>query len=549
MCKDLESRQLAAERFDGAGRGIENESVTETEKNIEIGRTAEAGRGTGEQKDIENEGAKEARQAVNKEKTIVVIPVGASADDVVGLRRADRLDTHGNGYRSRGMAGAGSGYGNGNAAEGGGSRQNRIRVAAYCRVSTDEERQLDSFENQVEHYTAVINENKRWELAKVYSDEGISGCSTRSRKGFLSMIEDCEQGRIDLIITKSISRFARNTQDSLNYTRKLRDMGIGIIFEKEGINTLESSGELLLTLFSCFAQEESRSISENTTWGIRSRFKQGIPHLNAEVLLGYDKDSSGKLVINEEQAATVRRIFRMFLEGFSLRAIASELNRCEVPGVHGEARWCAVTISRMLQNEKYKGALLMQKTYTVNYLTKHQAVNRGQREQYYIEDDHEPIIDPDEWEAVQQEIERRRLFREEHGLRGMYGSGGSAFYSKLFCRSCGARMQRIYRAGVRKPYWECGGCGRHLTDAALKEAFCQTFNRIIKNRELRMSRWNEMIVSGSALERLRARQMIEISMEGCIAFEIHELTQAVLQEAWCEEDGNIVSFTFLSGDR
>ena len=472
-----------------------------------------------------------------KEQKVVVIP--AAAD------RLEKRNGRPPGSVAHGPGGTRSGRKCGKEPE-----ADRVRVAAYCRVSTDEERQLDSFENQVEHYTAVFSENKRWELVHVYSDEGISGCSTRSRKGFLSMIEDCECGKIDLIITKSISRFARNTQDSLSYTRKLKDMGIGIIFEKEGINTLESSGELLLTLFSCFAQEESRSISENTTWGIRSRFRQGIPHLNAEVIMGYDKDESGRLVINKEQAETVRQIFRMYLEGFSLRAIASELNRCNVPGVHGEARWCAVTISRMLQNEKYKGSLLMQKTYTVNYLTKHQAVNRGQCEQYYIEDDHEPIIDPDEWEAVQQETERRRQFREKHGIRGLYGRGDSAFYSKLFCSRCGSRMQRIYRAGVRKAFWECGACGCRLSDAKLREAFCRAINEITENRTSHIPEWDNAAETGTALQRLRAKQMKQITAEGKIAFEIPELTRAVLQEAWLlsGDENAEIRFIFLSGN-
>ena len=184
------------------------------------------------------------------------------------------------------------------------------------------------------------------------------------------MIADCEAGLIDLVITKSISRFARNTQDSLNYTRLLKDMGIGIYFEKEGINTLESSGELILTLFSCFAQEESRSISENTAWGIRSKFKQGIPHLNVDNILGYDKGDDGRLIINERQAKTVRRVYSMFLEGYALNRIASILNIEGIPGVRGEARWCGVTIKRMLENEKYKGSKKKKKTFTANYLIK-----------------------------------------------------------------------------------------------------------------------------------------------------------------------------------
>ena len=288
-------------------------------------------------------------------------------------------------------------------------KRKKLRVAAYCRVSTDEERQLGSFENQIDYFTKLIHDNQTYELVKIYSDEGISGTSVRKRDGFKTMIEDCEKGEIDFVITKSISRFARNTQDSLNYTRKLKDMGIGIYFEKEGINTLESSGELLLTLFSCFAQEESRSISENTAWGIRSKFQQGIPHLNTEVLLGYDKGEDGTLVINEQQAETVRRIYRMYLEGYALNRIASILNRDGVVGTHGEAKWCGSSISRLLQNEKYKVALLMQKTFTVNYLTKQHIRNTGQLAQYYIEDNHPPIIPPEEWEATQEKSVDERL--------------------------------------------------------------------------------------------------------------------------------------------
>ena len=224
-----------------------------------------------------------------------------------------------------------------------GESHRKLRVAAYCRVSTDEEKQLGSFENQIEFFTRLINENSKYELVRVYHDEGISGTTARRRSGFMEMIRDCEADIFDYILTKSISRFARNTQDSLKYTRELKEMGIGIYFEKEGLNTLESSGELLLTLFSCFAQEESRSISENTAWGIRSKFKQGIPHLNTDIILGYDKNGDGSLVINEEQAAVVRRIYHAFLEGYSLNGIAAVLNREGIKGVHGEAKWCGTT--------------------------------------------------------------------------------------------------------------------------------------------------------------------------------------------------------------
>lgn len=420
-----------------------------------------------------------------------------------------------------------------------GSGRERLRVAAYCRVSTEEEQQLGSFENQIDNYTRQITGNKNYELVRIYSDEGISGCSTKSRKGFRALIEDCEAGLIDLVITKSISRFARNTQDSLNYTRKLRDMGIGIYFEKEGISTLESSGELLLTLFSCFAQEESRSISENTAWGIRSRFKQGIPHLNVKIILGYEKDEEGRLVIFEEQAVTVRRIYRMFLEGFSLHAIADVLNCESIPGVRGEPRWCATTITRLLENEKYKGSMLMQKTYTTNYLTKRHARNTGQLEQYYIEQNHPAIIDPEEWEAVQQEIARRREFRKKHRLRDLNGGRTSAFQSRFFCRKCASSMQWVYRRGMKTAYWLCECCGRKIQNNDLRERFCEEFNRIVEEREKYLSVWMRKLATGTALEKVRARQMIEITAGGKILYEVPELTRAILQEAWVETGGQM----------
>lgn len=419
----------------------------------------------------------------------------------------------------------------------------KLRVAAYCRVSTDEEKQLDSFDNQVDYFTKLIDSNKKYELAAIYSDEGISGCSTRRRSGFRSMIQACEEGKIDLIITKSISRFARNTQDSLNYTRKLKDMGIGICFEKEGINTLESSGELLLTLFSCFAQEESRSISENTSWGIRSKFRQGIPHLNAKVLLGYDKDESGNLVINQEQADIVRRIYREFLEGFSLTMIAGRLNKDGVPGVYGRPRWCANTISRILSNEKYKGALLMQKTFTANYLTKQCLKNTGQLNQYYVEHAHPAIIDPELWEAAQQEIIRRQTFIREHNLRGMFGAGAdSPFYARLFCAHCSLTMQRVYHKGVSKPYWSCIRCGAQIAEEDLRSKFCSAFNHLVQHR-------SDIIQHDETpLEKLRTRQILDITAGGTIPYEVPELTRTILQEARLHEDNNI-TFTLLSGDK
>lgn len=428
-----------------------------------------------------------------------------------------------------------------------GRKERKLRVAAYARVSTDEERQLGSFENQIEYFTNMITGQREYELVQIYSDEGISGCSTKSRAGFRTMIADCEAGKIDLVITKSISRFARNTQDSLNYTRRLKEKGIGVYFEKEGINTMESSGELLLTLFSCFAQEESRSISENTAWGIRSKFQQGIPHLNVENLLGYEKDEEGKLVIHEGQASIVRRIFRMYLEGFSLNAIARSLNRDQIKGVRSEVKWCATTVGRILENEKYKGALLMQKTYTTNYLTKRNSKNTGQLAQYYIERNHPAIIPTVEWEAVQQEIMRRRAFRLKYRLRGLGTGGGSPFLSKLFCEECERAMRWVFPKGMKRACWLCPECGRRIDHEKLRSLFCNVFNSIVLRREEYLPHWEEKIRSGSALERVRARQMAEITAEGSILYEVPELTQAIMQEVWMEQDDR-VRFVFCSGD-
>ena len=280
-----------------------------------------------------------------------------------------------------------------------------LRVAAYCRVSTDHDDQLDSLENQISHYLEYIRLRPDYELVEIYSDSGISGTSTKKRSGFMRMISDAHNGQMDMIITKSISRFARNTADCLKYMRELRSLGIPVFFEKENINSMDSSGELLFTILSSLAQEESRNISENTTWGIRANFKRGKPHLNVKQLMGYEKDEKGDLVIDERQAAVVRRIYREFLDGKLPLEIAKELNREGVCGVHGRPCWAAVTIIRMLKNEKYVGDLLMQKTYTKDFMGKVQIKNSGEVEQYYIRDNHPAIISRQEWDLAQQMLD------------------------------------------------------------------------------------------------------------------------------------------------
>ena len=418
-------------------------------------------------------------------------------------------------------------------------RGKKTRVGAYCRVSTDHEDQEGSFKNQVEYYTKLINTTPGWELAGIFADEGISGTGTKKREGFMEMIAACEDGRVDLVITKSISRFARNTQDSLNYSRKLKNLGIPIIFEKESINTMEASGELMFTILSSLAQEESRNISENTAWGIRSKFQQGIPHINTEFLLGYDKDDNGNLIINEAQAVVVRRIYREFLEGWTLSEISRRLNAEGVPGVHGKANWYPCTIERMLQNEKHVGDLLMQKTFTADFLTKVQVENNGDLEQYFIKDDHPAIIPREDWEAVQLELTRREAFRKRHRIHTTGSSTYDRFYSRVFCASCGGRFFRKNWKGNRAAFWKCENAEKkkgHTCDAeivreeTLRTAVVAAWNNIVDHRKEHLPAWEKAATKGDALQRYRARMMIAITAEGPLDAEIPEITRSVLEE-------------------
>ena len=240
----------------------------------------------------------------------------------------------------------------------------KIKVAAYCRVSTDQEEQLSSYENQVNYYREFISKHEEYELVDIYADEGISATNTKKRDAFNRLIQDCRAGKVDRILVKSISRFARNTLDCIKYVRELKELGVGVTFEKENIDSLDSKGEVLLTILSSLAQDESRSISENATWGIRKKFERGEVRVNTTKFMGYDKDENGRLIINPGQAETVKFIYEKFLEGYSPESIAKYLNDNEIPGWTGKANWYPSAIQKMLQNEKYKGDALLQKTFT-----------------------------------------------------------------------------------------------------------------------------------------------------------------------------------------
>jgi len=254
----------------------------------------------------------------------------------------------------------------------------RKRVAAYARVSTEQEEQANSYEAQIDYYTKHIKAKAEWDFAGIYTDEGISATSTKKRDGFNRMIADALAGKIDLILTKSVSRFARNTVDTLTTVRRLKDKGIEVYFEKENIFTMDSKGELLITIMSSLAQEESRSISENVTWGKRKSFQDGKLIMPYKSFLGYTKGLDDKPIIVPEEAAIVRRIYRLFMEGKTVNTIARILTKERIPTPRNKSRWYGSTVKSILTNEKYKGDALLQKTYGVNFLTKERKPNMGE---------------------------------------------------------------------------------------------------------------------------------------------------------------------------
>ena len=343
--------------------------------------------------------------------------------------------------------------------------QKALRVAAYCRVSTLLEQQEGSYEMQVDYYTNKINSNPNWTSAGIFADDGKSATQTNKRDDFNAMIEACLSGKIDLILTKSISRFARNTVDALQNIRKLKEKNIPIIFEKEGINTMESGGELLITILSSQAQEESRNISENTRWGVTRKFEKGIIQVNHKKFLGYTKDDNGNLVIVPKEAVIVKRIFREYLEGKSLIKIAQGLERDGIKTVTGLDHWHPGTLDKMLSNEKFCGDALMQKTYTMDFLTKKKVKNDGYVRKYYIEDNHEAIIPKEIFHQVQEEKLRRaslhkpavtRKKNKEEKEKSKYSSK-YVLTELMVCAECGHayRRQIWYKYGDKSAVWRC----------------------------------------------------------------------------------------------
>ena len=341
------------------------------------------------------------------------------------------------------------------------SHHGKQRVAAYCRVSTNNKEQINSYEAQKVYYTQKIEENPDWELAGIFADKGLSGTSLKKRDNFNKMIAACKRGRIDTILTKSLSRFARNTVDCLETVRMLRACGIGVIFEKENINTLTESNEFLITLFSGFAQAESESLSGNIARGKMMSMQAGNVPYQYKKLLGYREGEDGKPEIDPEEAKTVRRIYRRYLEGCSLSQIQRELEADHVPTAQGIQRWSYQVIHNILTNERYIGDALLGKTYVLDCISKEVRKNNGERPQYYVENNH-PAIIPREWfQRVKEEMTRRaskRKVMQRHGKTelGKY-SAKYALSELLVCGECGTPYQRCTwaRNGKKRIVWRC----------------------------------------------------------------------------------------------
>lgn len=356
----------------------------------------------------------------------------------------------------------------------------KLRVAAYARVSTEQDEQESSYEAQVDFYTRYIGNNPDWEFIKVFSDRGITGTNTKNREEFNQMVELALNGGIDLILTKSISQFARNTVDTLQTVRKLKAAGVEVIFEKENLHTFDPKCEVMLTIMSSLAQEESRSMSENIRWAQRKNMQEGKVFVAYSRFLGYCKGVDGHMKIVEEEAEIVRKIYSLFLDGWTIRHIADYLTDNNIPTPSGKEKWAVSTVKSILSNEKYRGDALLQKTYTVDYLTKEVRKNEGELRQYLVENSHDAIIKPEIFDKVQellkQNQKRRSKVRTNHPFAG-----------KIICGDCGEyyghKVWRIRSTGERYDVWYCNhkynGESVCMTPCLKETEICAAFEKVM----------------------------------------------------------------------
>ena len=373
----------------------------------------------------------------------------------------------------------------------------RLRVAAYCRVSTDEEDQLNSLETQMQYYTSKIAENPNWSMVGIYADEGISGTRADKRDQFMKLMRDCQKGKVDYILTKSTTRFARNTVDSLTWIRKLRAIGIGVYFEEQNLDSSKVENETLIGFFSVMAQSESESISGNVKWGIHKRMRNGTYAVRFD-MLGYRKGDDGQPYIVHEEAEIVRALFNRFLDGATMGQLKEFLESQNILTRQGKAEWSASVIRKMLSNEKYVGDVLYQKTYCVDCISKKVKVNRGEVTRYLISNNHAPIIDRDTFNLVQAELSRRNSKNKKMDSaiteQGKY-SGKFALSELLICGSCGSYYRRRAKVanGKTTQYWRCINRLEHgkkyckdsagIEEQMLQETICRCLSKMLEDSQ------------------------------------------------------------------
>lgn len=429
------------------------------------------------------------------------------------------------------------------------------KVAGYARVSTDSEEQKTSYTAQVDYYTKFIKERIDWEFVGVYTDEGISATNTRHREGFNRMIADALNGKIDLIVTKSVSRFARNTVDSLTTIRKLKEKGVEVFFQKENIYTLDSKGELLLTIMSSLSQEESRSISENVTWGQRKRMADGKVSLPYSHFLGYRKGKDGIPEIVPEEAEIVRYIYRSFMEGKTPNHIAECLTFKHISTPAGKEIWSPSTIESILTNEKYRGSALLQKSFTVDFLSKKKKINEGELTQYYIPESHEAIIPPNEFELVQAEYTRRKRIGRAYNSK-------SIFSAKLVCECCGGYFgSKIWHSTskYRRTVWQCNGKFKndkkcmtpHLYESHIKEKFLAAMNQVLANKTeiienclLFKETFSNTAMIEEKIENIQ-KQMEQLTKQIRMLIQRQSITPIKSEDYYRQYDGLVISFEKL----
>ena len=435
------------------------------------------------------------------------------------------------------------------------------KVAAYARVSTDSDEQLNSYKNQLDEYTRKISSNPEWEFVGIYADEGISGTSANKRVSFNKMIRDAKAGQIDLILTKSVSRMARNTELLLKTIRELKEHNVEIYFEKENLSSFDGKTELVLSLMSSIAQEESRSISENVNWTLRKNMKDGNVKMNTYVFLGYTRDKDGNLVVVEEEAKVIRQIYNWYTNGVGTNEIKRRLEAAHIKTGAGREKWHLTTIQSILRNEKYVGDYLCQKTYTIDYLTHKRAPNKGNKDQFYWKNHHEAIVDRATWDLAQKIAAERRAVRLGKNKNLSKYTTRYPFSGFIMCNKCGRFTKRRYwnyGMSCQKVVQICGNYleGKNNCDAKgveddmLQRMTVQVINSLCKgnNNAIKIVKKaiDKVIKSGSDVDeilqaKLKEREKLEETLSELLDMKLAKTFDATTLDKKYKETTNKLS--------